>query len=181
MCHDCSGGDYGVGSDVHAGQDRGGCSDPHVPSDGDRLRGDVRPPLVGFNRMTGRDQVDLRCDHDLVRDVDGSVAFEHAMVTDEDGLADGDVQPVIRVEGRDEREGVANGLADQLLESRPNRLRFILAVFAELGGESGGHLDPLEQLPELRRLGSDQLTVVHPDFLTQVPPGPPLAGTGRRT
>jgi hypothetical protein len=48
--------------------------------------------------VTGRDQVDFVGDHDPVRDVDGSVAGEHALVTDEGGPADGDVQPVIRVE-----------------------------------------------------------------------------------
>lgn len=73
--------------------------------------------MSGSNGMTSRDQVDLVSDHDSVGDVDGCVAGKRAFVADEDGLTDGDVQPVVAIEGRDEIETVANGLADQLFES----------------------------------------------------------------
>jgi hypothetical protein len=49
--------------------------------------------------VAGRYQVDPVGDHHLVRDVDGSVSREHALVTDEDGRTDGYVQPIVRIEG----------------------------------------------------------------------------------
>ena len=98
MSDDRTGGDNRICTDGHAGQDRGGCSDPDVCLNGDRLHGDICPSFIRLNGVTGRDQVDFVGDHDPVRDVDGSVAGEHALVTDEGGPADGDVQPVIRVE-----------------------------------------------------------------------------------
>ena len=79
MRHDCTGCDDRISSDGHTGQDRGGRSDPHICLNRDRLHGDVGPPFVRLDGVTGRDQVDLVRDHDLVRDVDGSVTSEHAL------------------------------------------------------------------------------------------------------
>lgn len=104
---------------------------------GDRLHSDVCPALVRLNWVTSGDQVDLVRDHDLVRDVDGSVSGEHALTTDEDGPADGDIQSIVRIEGRDGMERVTDGLADQLLEDFSNRFWLVPAVSAQLGGESG--------------------------------------------
>src|SRR5580658_2975325 len=128
VSHDCSGGDNRISADGHSGQDRGSGADPHVPLNRDWLHGDEGPPLVRLDRVTGRDQVDLVGDHDLVSDVDGSVSGEHALVTYEDGPTDGDVQPVIRIEGRDEVERVTNGLADQFFEDFPDRPRLVPTV-----------------------------------------------------
>ena len=79
----------------------------------------------GCNGMTGRDQVDLMGDHDLVCDVDRCVARERALMTDEDRPTYRDVQPEISVEGRYQVERVADRLADQLLEGFSNRILVI--------------------------------------------------------
>jgi hypothetical protein len=83
------------------------------------------------------------------------VASENAVVPDEDGLADGDVQPVIGEEGGDEGEAVANGLADQFLKGFSDRICLVHAIFAELRGEPGGQLDLLEDLAEFGRSRAD--------------------------
>jgi hypothetical protein len=105
-CHDCAGRNDGIRADTHTRQDRCGSSDPHIRVDRDRLRSDKCASLFGLHGMTRRDQVDLVSDHHLVCDVDSSVTREHAVVTDEDGPPDSDVQAAIRIEGRDERESV---------------------------------------------------------------------------
>jgi hypothetical protein len=99
MGHDGTGGDDRIRSDGHTGQDRGGGPDPDVPLHRDRLHGEELPPLVGLDGVTGRDQVDLVGDQDVVCDVDGSVTGEDALVTDADGPADRDGQPVVGGEG----------------------------------------------------------------------------------
>src|SRR6185437_584341 len=96
--------DDGVSSDGHARQDRGSGPNPHVHLDRDRCGGDIGTPFVWLYGMTSRDEVDLVSDHDLVCDVNGCVARERAFVADEDCAADRDVQPMVGIERRDQRE-----------------------------------------------------------------------------
>jgi len=41
VCDDCTGRHDGISSDVHAGKDRSGSSDPHIRIDRDRFRSDI--------------------------------------------------------------------------------------------------------------------------------------------
>jgi hypothetical protein len=91
--HHRPGGHDGIGADGHTGQDRGSGTDPHIPLNCDRLYHDVGPALVRLDWVAGRDEVDLVRDHDLVGDVDRSVTGERALVADEDGPTNGDIQP----------------------------------------------------------------------------------------
>jgi hypothetical protein len=64
----------------------------------------IGPTVMYSRRLSGSfgcDQIDLVGNHHLVPNVDVPVPGEHALVTDEDLLTDGDIQPVVAIEGRD--------------------------------------------------------------------------------
>jgi hypothetical protein len=112
--------------------------------------------------MPARDQVGLVGDHHFIRDVDRRMAREHALVADVDFSADRDVQAVVGIERRDQRERAIDRLTDQLLKGLSNLLRFVIAKSAELGGQPRRNLDSPKYLASLLGPGFDPpLPIVH--------------------
>ena len=82
--------------------------------------------------MSGRHEVDLVRDHYLIGNIDGSMPGKCALVPNEYGPTNRDVQPVIRIERWDEVEGVANPLTDQILKGCTNRIWLVQVVMLSL-------------------------------------------------
>ncbi|XXY39233.1 hypothetical protein WMF04_01190 [Sorangium sp. So ce260] len=110
----------GVLADSHASQDRGGRRDPDVLPEDDRLRQGASPPLGGLDGMIRRNEVHLRSEHHIISDIDSPDVHQMATLVDEDVLTNADVDALVRVEGRDEREARGDRPARQLAEFSPD-------------------------------------------------------------
>src|SRR6478735_9888728 len=105
-------------TDGDAGRDRGRGTDPHVVLDDDRCVREEVVPLVELDGVAPGAQRDPRPDQDAVADGDTAQVEEEAPLVDEHPVAERRAQPVVAVEGRQDRQGLGDRTTEDLRQQR---------------------------------------------------------------